>query len=362
MSKFFSQNHQKLVAYVPGEQPTDQKYIKLNTNESPFPPSPRVLDAIDRAAVGRLNLYSDPTARPLHRAIADFYGIAPECVFAGNGSDEVLAMAFLAFADPDHPLIFPDVTYGCYAVFADLFGIPYTEIPLDGSFTIRVDDYLTRPETVVIANPNAQTGTYLPPDGIERLAASNPDRLVIVDEAYIDFGGASAIPLTAKYPNLLVVQTFSKSRSLAGARVGFAVGNPALIADLTTVKDSFNPYNINRLSMAAAVAAISDREYFENCRQSVISNREWTKCALEGLGFACTDSYANFLLAKSPKISGETLYLRLKGRGILVRHFGNPRIEDFVRITVGSKEQMEALIGAINNILEDIPENPTERR
>lgn len=353
MSRFFSENHKKLVSYVPGEQPTDQKYIKLNTNESPFPPSPRVLDVLDREAVGKLNLYSDPTVRPLHTAIARFYGVGEDWVFVGNGSDEVLAFAFQAFCDKDHPLIFPDVTYGCYSVFSDLYGIPYARIPLDDTFTILVDDYVNRPENVVIANPNAQTGTYLPPAEIERLAASNPDRLVIVDEAYIDFGGQSAIPLTERYENLLVVQTFSKSRSLAGARVGFAIGCPALIADLITIKYSFNPYNINRLSMAAAVEAINHREYFENCTKTICENRQWTRTALESIGFVCTDSYANFLLAKSPRISGGDLYLKLKSKGILVRHFNDARICDFVRITIGSMEQMQALVSAIEVIFKE---------
>ncbi|MGM9636626.1 MAG: histidinol-phosphate transaminase [Eubacteriales bacterium] len=353
MSRFYAENHRNLIPYVPGEQPRDQQYIKLNTNESPFPPSPKVIAALNAEAVSKLNLYSDPTVSPLNQAIANYYGLSVDRIFVGNGSDEVLAFAFQAFCDRNHPLIFPDVTYGCYSVFSDLYGIPYSRIPLDDSFTIRVEDYVDRRENVVIANPNAQTGTYLPPDQIERLVASNPDRLVIVDEAYIDFGGQTAVPMTEKYDNLLVVQTFSKSRNLAGARVGFAVGAPELIADLLTIKYSFNPYNINRLSMAAAVEAISDVEYFESCTDTIRKNREWTKDQLTELGFECTDSYANFLLARSDRMDGESLYLRLKSRGILVRHFSDQRIAECVRITIGSMEQMQALIFTIGELLAD---------
>lgn len=360
MSRFFAENHKYLIPYVPGEQPRDQQYIKLNTNESPFPPSPGVIAALNADEVSRLNLYSDPTVSSLNQAIANYYRLPVDRIFVGNGSDEVLAFAFQAFCDNRHPLIFPDVTYGCYSVFSDLYGIPYSRIPLDDSFTIRVEDYVDRRENVVIANPNAQTGTYLSPDQIERLVSSNPDRLVIVDEAYIDFGGQTAVPLTEKYDNLLVVQTFSKSRNLAGARVGFAVGAPDLISDLLTIKYSFNPYNINRLSMAAAVEAISDEAYFKRCTDAIRYNREWTRAQLTVLGFECTDSYANFLLARSDRMDGESLYLRLKSRGILVRHFADPRISDYVRITIGSMEQMQALIFAIGELIADGDEGEEE--
>ncbi len=353
MSRFFSPKLASLEPYTPGEQPRDMAYIKLNTNESPYPPCPDAITAVEGGEAADLRLYSDPTATSLHKAIADHYGITPDRVIATNGSDEALAFAFDAFASGGS-LAFPDVTYGFYTVFANLFGIPYTQIPLDESYTIGVEDYAHTDATVVIANPNAQTGTYLPLSAIEALVAQNRDRVVIVDEAYIDFGGESAIPLTDRYDNLLVVQTFSKSRNLAGARVGFAVGCPALIADLNRVKYSFNPYNVNRLSMAAAAAAMADDDYFQSCTEQIIETREYTAAALTELGFTYPDSRANFILARTDKIDGKTLYLRLKEKGVLVRHLSDARIADAIRITIGTKEQMETMLCKTKEILEDL--------
>ena len=352
MSRFFSEKLASLEPYTPGEQPRDMQYIKLNTNESPYPPSPAALAVIEGEGA-RLNLYSDPTASILHEAIAAHYGVTPDRVISSNGSDEVLAFAFDAFA-AGKSLAFPDVTYGFYPVFANLFGIPYTTVPLDESLTIRVEDYASISSTVVIANPNAQTGTYLPLSKIEELVAQNTDRVVIVDEAYIDFGGESAVSLTDRYDNLLVVQTFSKSRNLAGARVGFAVGSTDLIADLNRVKYSFNPYNVNRISMAAAAEAMKDAAYFNECTAKVMEARAYTAAALTELGFTYPASMANFILAHCDKISGKELYQRLKERGVLVRHLSDERITDSIRITIGTKAQMEALIQKIQEILEDL--------
>ncbi|MBQ8288829.1 MAG: histidinol-phosphate transaminase [Clostridia bacterium] len=352
MSRFFSEKLSSLEPYTPGEQPRDMVYIKLNTNESPYPPSPKALAVIEGEAT-RLNLYSDPTARALHEAIAAHYSITADRVIASNGSDEILAFAFDAFAN-GKSLAFPDVTYGFYPVFANLFGIPYTTVPLDETFTIRVEDYAHIDSTVVIANPNAKTGTYLPLSKIEELVVQNRDRVVIVDEAYIDFGGESAIPLTDRYDNLLVVQTFSKSRNLAGARVGFAVGCAELIADLNRVKYSFNPYNVNRLSMAAAAQAMKDEAYFDECTGKIIETRSFIAEALTKLGFTYPASKANFILAHSDKIGGKELYQKLKAKGVLVRHLSDQRITDSIRITIGTKEQMETLIQKIQEILEDL--------
>lgn len=353
MSRFFSDKLSALEPYTPGEQPRDMVYIKLNTNESPYSPSPSAIAVIESGEANLLNLYSDPTSRVLHQAIADYYGISPDRVIASNGSDEVLAFAFNAFAS-GKSLAFPDVTYGFYPVFANLFGIPYTTVALDDTFTIRVEDYADIDSTVVIANPNAQTGTYLPLTKIEELVSQNRDRIVIVDEAYIDFGGQSAVALTDRYDNLLVVQTFSKSRNLAGARVGFAVGSADLIADLNRVKYSFNPYNVNRLSMVAAAEAMKDRQYFTECTQKVIEARAYTADALKKLGFTYPASMSNFILARCDRISGKDLYQKLKSKGILVRHLSDERITDYIRITIGSKEQMEICIQKITEILEEL--------
>ena len=352
MSRYFSDKFRTLTPYTPGEQPRDQQYIKLNTNESPFPPSPL---AQKRAAaeLDRLQLYSDPTCAALTAEAAKALGIAQENIIFSNGSDEVLNFAFMAFCDENCPAIFPDITYGFYKVFAKLNGIPYTEIPLKEDFTLDSADYFGKNATIFIANPNAPTGLYLSLSQIEDILKANPDNVVVIDEAYIDFGGESAIPLTEKYNNLLVVQTFSKSRSMAGARLGFAVGCKELIQDLNTIKYSVNPYNVNRMTMAAGVGALEDEAYFRtNCR-AIIENRAWTTAQLSQLGFDTLPSLTNFLFTKNSAIPGKELYLRLKAKGILVRHFDTPRLTDYIRVTIGSAEQMVAFIQATKEILEE---------
>lgn len=352
MSKFLSSKYEKLTPYTPGEQPKERKYNKLNTNESPFPPSQKAIEAAYEAAKS-LELYSDPEAKRLTEAIADMCHVTPDCVLATNGSDEILNFAFMAFCDDATPAVFPDITYGFYSVFAELNGVPYKEIPLCDDFTVRADDYVGVNKTVFIANPNAPTGIALGLSEIERIVASNPKNVVVIDEAYVDFGGESAIPLTKKYDNLLVTQTFSKSRSMAGARLGFGVGSPALIADLNTIKYSTNPYNVNSMTMAAGLGVLSDSEYTAKNCQAVIENRAWTVERLKELGFTMTDSKANFIFVKHKNISGEKLYSKLRERGILVRHFIKPRIEEYNRITIGSRAQMEELVEAIKTILEE---------
>ena len=352
MSRYFSDKFRTLTPYTPGEQPRDQQYIKLNTNESPFPPSPL---AQKRAAaeLDRLQLYSDPTCAALTAEAAKALGIAQENIIFSNGSDEVLNFAFMAFCDENCPAIFPDITYGFYKVFAKLNGIPYTEIPLKEDFTLDSADYFGKNATIFIANPNAPTGLYLSLSQIEDILKANPDNVVVIDEAYIDFGGESAIPLTEKYNNLLVVQTFSKSRSMAGARLGFAVGCKELIQDLNTIKYSVNPYNVNLMTMAAGVGALEDEAYFRtNCR-AIIENRAWTTAQLSQLGFDTLPSLTNFLFTKNSAIPGKELYLRLKAKGILVRHFDTPRLTDYIRVTIGSAEQMVAFIQATKEILEE---------
>lgn len=351
MSNYLSRKYEKLTPYTPGEQPKERKYIKLNTNESPFPPSPKAVAATGEAAKN-LQLYSDPEARILHQKLAELCSVDTDCVLATNGSDEILNFAFMAFCDEEHPAAFPDISYGFYSVFAELNGIPHEKIPLKDDFTINVDDYCEINKTVFIANPNAPTGIALTLDEIERIVATNPDNVVVIDEAYVDFGGESAIPLTKKYSNLLVTQTFSKSRSMAGARLGFGVACPSLIADLNMIKYSTNPYNVNAMTQAAGVGVLEDEKYTKkNCR-AVIETREWTVGELKKLGFEMTDSKANFIFVKHEAIDGGELYTKLREKGILVRHFTQDRISQYNRITVGSKEQMEALVRAISDILE----------
>ena len=352
MSRFFSDRFQSLTPYTPGEQPRDMQYIKLNTNESPFPPSPAVMAAV-AAESGRLQLYSDPTCDTLVKAATARFGVAEDMVVWGNGSDEILNFAFMAFADDSRPLVFPDITYGFYPVFADLNHIPYTAIPLKEDFTVDPADYTKPGKTVVIANPNAPTGLSLPLSAIETILAADPSRVVIVDEAYVDFGGESAVPLVHRYDNLLVVQTFSKSRSMAGARLGFAIGSPALIQDLNTIRYSTNPYNVNRMTMAAGAAALADDDYYMQNARTVAETRQWTATQLEGLGFSVLPSRANFVFATHPAIGGQALYLALKQRGILVRHFNKERLHPYVRITIGTMEQMQTFTDTVRAILEE---------
>ena len=350
MSRFFSKKFASLVPYTPGEQPRNKKYIKLNTNESPFPPSPLVIRTVLEEAAS-LQLYSDPEAGILTAKLAEIYETSPDRIIVTNGSDEVLDFAFNAFCDSEHPIVFPDITYGFYSVFAKKLGIPYGEIPLTEDFRIDVNDYIGINKNIVIANPNAPTGIALPLSDIERIAASNPDNVVIIDEAYVDFGGESAVKLTEKYENLLVVQTFSKSRSLAGARLGFAIGSKALIHDLHTLRYSTNPYNVNRMTCAAGYAALTENGYYTQNAQTIIRTRGYCKAELEKRGFEVLDSKANFLFARSNDIDGKRLYLALKDKGILVRHFDKERIKDFCRITIGTAMEMKALIDAVDEIL-----------
>ena len=352
MSRFFSPKYSSLTPYTPGEQPQERKYLKLNTNESPFPPSP-LAQRLARDAAGDCQLYSDPECRALVNTAAESFGVEKENLLFTNGSDEILNFAFMAFCDSEHPAVFPNITYGFYPVFAELNNIPYEEIPLKDDFSIDINDYIGINKTIFIANPNAPTGIALSKADIEKIVASNPDNVVVVDEAYVDFGAESSLSLTKKYDNVLVCQTFSKSRSLAGARLGFGIGSKALINDLNTIKYSTNPYNINRMTMAAGIGALCDEEYFEKNCLKIAENREQTVRELQKLGFWMTDSKSNFIFAKSDKIGGKELYLSLKEKGVLIRHFETPLLKDYNRITVGSKEQMEEFIKTVREILEE---------
>ena len=351
MSRFLSDRFSSLETYVPGEQPKDMEYVKLNTNESPFPPSPKVLERLNEQEIAKLNLYPQPEGAVLSEKLAQTYGVERENVFLANGSDEVLSFAFMAFCDSDTGAAFPDISYGFYPVFAQLYGIDYSEKPLCDDFTIDINDYFSQNRTIFIANPNAPTGLALTRDQIEKILQTNPDNIVVIDEAYVDFGGETAIPLIKRYPNLLVVQTYSKSRSMAGARLGYGIADAEIIEDLNKIKFSNNPYNINRLTMAAGEAALDDAEYYaSNCRE-IIRVREYTAEKLRELGFELTDSKANFLFAKTSKMHGSELYKRLKEKGVLIRYLGKKRIEDYVRITIGTQEQMDILLCAIKEIL-----------
>ena len=352
MSRFFSEKYRDLVPYVPGEQPKDKKYIKLNTNESPFPPSPKAQQYAAEAAKG-LQLYSDPECKVLTAKASGMLGVPMDQIIFTNGSDEALNFAFMAFCDRNRPAVFPDITYGFYSIFADLNGVPYTQIPLKEDFTIDTSDYIGANATIFIANPNAPSGLTLSLEQIEEILKGNPDNVVVIDEAYVDFAGESAIKLIPQYENLLVIQTFSKSRSMAGARLGFCVGSKALIGDLNAIKFSTNPFNVNAMTMAAGLGALEDEEYFrDNCRK-ILENRTWTTEKLREMGFQVADSTTNFVLAKHEKLVGKQLYLDLKARGILVRHFDTPRLTDYVRVTIGSKEEMAAFIAAAKDILEE---------
>lgn len=351
MSRFFSEKYNKLVPYTPGEQPKDMKYVKLNTNESPFAPSP-LAQKYAKEAAESLQLYSDPECRDLTEKAAEYFGIEKDEIVFTNGSDDILNFAFMAFSDRNNPVVFPEITYGFYPVFTLLNDIPYEEIPLNDDFTVNVEDYIGINKNIFIANPNAPTGIALPLSDIERIVKSNPNNVVVIDEAYVDFGAESALPFIHKYDNLLVTQTFSKSRSMAGARLGFGAACRELIQDINTIRYSTNPYNINRMTMAAGIGALEDDEYFkENCK-TVQENRAWTVTELKKLGFTVLDSSANFIFAKTEKMSGKDIYLTLKSKGILVRHFDKEKLTDFNRITIGSMEQMQILVNTLTDILE----------
>ncbi len=342
MSQYWNSFVHTLKPYVPGEQPQDRRYIKLNTNECPYPPSPKALAAIEQAGGAALRLYSDPGATELKVAVADYYGVNTGNVFVGNGSDEVLAHVFRGLLKHDKPLLFPDLSYGFYPVYRQFFDIDVVEVPLREDFSIHPDDYQQENGGIIIANPNAPTGLALELGAIELLVSRNKDSVVVIDEAYVDFGAESAIALVDKYPNLLVVQTFSKSRSLAGLRVGIAVGDKALIEGLKRIKNSFHPYTLGRMDIAGAAAAMSDREYFEQTRRKVMATREQSAEHLRALGFTVLPSRANFLFARPPEGNAEQLYLVLKESGILVRYFNKPRINEYLRITIGTDEEMAA--------------------
>ena len=356
MSQFWSDLVAGLTPYVPGEQPKLPNLVKLNTNENPYPPSPRALEAL-RGEIGEgLRLYPDPEATRLKAAIATYYQVAPSQVFVGNGSDEVLAHAFLGLLKHGAPLLFPDISYSFYPVYCGLYGIVGRGVPLNEQFEICVDDYLNAPNcgAIIFPNPNAPTGRLLPLAEIERLLAGKPDVLVVVDEAYIDFGGPgtkSAIALVDRHPNLLVVQTLSKSRSLAGLRVGFAVGHADLIEALERIKNSFNSYPLDRLAIAGATAAIEDRAHFEATCQAVIASREQLISDMTALGFNVLPSAANFIFARHPEQDAGDLAAALRARNIIVRHFRQPRIEQYLRITIGSDPQCAALVDALREIL-----------
>lgn len=350
MSKFLSKRLQSLKEYTPGEQPTDMQYIKLNTNESPFPPAPAVQKAVTEGRAKNLQLYPEPDCTKLCKALADKYGVATDNIILGNGSDEILGYCFAAYFDADSPVIFPDITYGFYKVFGDLYGSDYKEIPLTDDLSVNTEDYLSKNIHIVIANPNAPTGKTLSLEEIEKIVSSNPHNIVIIDEAYVDFGGESAVPLTKKYNNLIVVMTFSKSRSLAGARLGFAIADKDLIGDLNRIKYSTNPYNINSMTQKAGLAVLDEQGYYDDNCKTIIKNRDWFCSELTRLGFEYIPSKANFVFAKKPSTDGKYLYETLKSRGILVRHFDKDRIRDYLRITIGTKEQMSALVNALEEV------------
>ena len=351
MSKFWSKRVQELDPYTPGEQPQDQQYIKLNTNENPYPPSPKAIEAMQNASDENMRLYPDPNCHALKQAIAEYYALPVNQVFVGNSSDEVLAHTFVALLKHDKPLLYPDISYSFYPCYCKLFGINATQIPLAEDFTIQPKDYEQENGGIVFPNPNAPSGILLSLGKIEEILKANPDSVIVIDEAYIDFGGDTAIPLIAKYPNLLITQTFSKSRSLAGLRVGFALGQKELIEGLERVKNSFNAYPLDRAALQGSIASINDKKYFEETCKKIIKTREETTAALEKMNFTVLPSKTNFIFAKPNltlnKTNAKDLYLKLKEEGVLVRYFNAPRVNEFLRITIGTDEEMRIFLDKI---------------
>ena len=352
MSRFMAARYAALDEYIPGEQPQDRHYIKLNTNESPYPPSPSVLKAVGHGELAALRLYSDPQCRALKAALADAYSCMPQQVFVSNGSDDILNFAFMAFARSGR-VCFPEISYGFYEVFAQLHGLEPVKIPLTADFTINPSDYFRRGAMIAIANPNAPTGLALTPAQIETILQENPDELVLIDEAYVDFGAESCLPLLERYDNLLVVMTYSKSRSLAGERLGFAFGNPEVIRDLEKIKFSTNPYSVNRLTLACGTAALAEPAYYQDACAKIIATRERTAKTLREMGFTVLPSKTNFLFVQKPGIPGETIYRKLKTHGILVRHFSTEKICDYNRISIGTDADMAALLKALAEIIQE---------
>lgn len=352
MSKFWNPFVYELDPYIPGEQPQDKRYIKLNTNENPFPPSPQVIQAIREAANEDLRLYPDPNADVLRAKIADAYRVQKEQVFVGNGSDEILAFAFQAFFDPEHPILFPDITYSFYKVYAKMYRVPYQVVPLREDFSMPLAPFMQENGGIIFPNPNAPTGKALAAAEIREILAHNRDRIVIIDEAYIDFGGESMIPYVQEYPNLLVIHTLSKSRSLAGLRVGFAIGSEELIEGLQRIKNCFNSYTLDRLALAGAVAAFADEAYFAKTRAAVMQTRSKVSAALQELGFHVVESSANFIFIAHPDILASSLFARLKEAGVLVRYFNQPRIDNYLRVTIGLEEEMEQFVQIVREICE----------
>ncbi|MDT7848925.1 histidinol-phosphate transaminase [Methylophilus sp. VKM B-3414] len=353
MSQYWSKIVHELTPYVPGEQPKLQNLVKLNTNENPYGPSPKVIAALQAEAADSLRLYPDPDSSRLKAALAEYHGLQANQVFVGNGSDEVLAHVFQALLKHDLPLLFPDISYSFYPVYCGLYGIHFETVALNAQFEVAIDDYLRPNGGIIFPNPNAPTGIPLPLSEIERLLAHNTQSVVVVDEAYVDFGTESAVALIHRYPNLLVTHTYSKSRSLAGLRVGYALGNAALIEALIRVKDSFNSYPIDRFAEAGAIAALQDEAYFQQTRQQVITSRTSLVSALEALGFEVLPSGANFIFTRHPAYVGEQLAAGLRERAVIVRHFKKPaRISDFLRITIGNESQNQALMQAIRALVQ----------
>ncbi len=349
--KSWENNVRKVVPYTPGEQPNEKNMIKLNTNENPYPPAPGVEKALKELPVDSLRLYPDPTAGDLVRALGEYYHLSEDQIFVGVGSDDVLAMCFLTFFNSEKPILFPDITYSFYDVWADLFRIPYECPKLDEHFHIRKEDYFRENGGIIFPNPNAPTGVFMPLAEVEEIVQKNPDVIVIVDEAYVDFGGESAISLIEKYDNLLVVQTFSKSRSMAGMRIGMAFGNPVLIKYLNDAKYSFNSYTMDRTTLALGVASLKDRAYFETMRDQIVETREWTKAELRKLGFSFEDSKANFIFASHETCPAKELFQALREEHIYVRYFPKDRIDNHLRITIGTREEMETFIGFLKKYL-----------
>lgn len=355
MSKFLIERYRSLEAYTPGEQPKDMDtFIKLNTNESPFSPSPGVIAAVTENEISKLRLYCDPDCTILRQKMAKLFNVNPENIFLSNGSDDILNFIFMIFCGEETKAAFPEISYGFYKVYAQLHNVDSLKIPLQADFSLNCKDFCGLNRTIIIANPNAPTGLTLSLKEIEEILNTNPNNLVVIDEAYVDFGAESAVKLTKEYSNLLVVQTFSKSRSMAGARLGFAIGAKEIIDDLNKIKYSTNPYNINRLTQAAACAAVDENEYYMEKCSIIMENREYTVKKLEALGFCVIPSKANFIFIKSDRIDGNELYLKLKERKILIRHFNDEKIAQYNRVTIGTKEQMETFIKAVEAILSEV--------